>query len=87
MSCNGVDSADVTQGLFSISILIPRTFETDFVSLERHVRIVEVGTSLDDQIDSYGNLFGDISSTRQVNGEGLEGDGDVAFDWNVEMGG
>lgn len=51
------------------------------------MRIVEVGTSLDDQIDSYGNLFGDISSTRQVNGEGLEGDGDVAFDWNVEMGG
>lgn len=48
--------------------------------------VVEVGAALDDQVDADWNCLGHISGAGQVDGEGLEGNGDVALDWDAEVG-
>lgn len=62
------------------------TLETDLVPLEGHVRVVEVGTALDDEADAHRHLLGHIARARQVDGEVFEGDGHVALEWDVQVG-
>lgn len=73
------------RGFSTIKLDVPCTFETNFVSFEGHVRAIEIGTALDNEIDAHGHLLGHIASAGQVNRELFEGYGHVALDWHAEL--
>lgn len=66
--------------------LLISTFETNLVPLERHVRIIKIRAALDDQVDPHGHLLGNVARARQMDGERLHGNWDVALDGNAQMG-